>query len=395
MLKADDLLAMGDADSHGDRGSRDNYRQPKSILKQNNSSRHPESDEEGESAMDIAVPDELDLFVAENNEPVNVADIFEEDEAQNELQMALERSRRQKKTKMESSEDDPSYIEKLANKVLSKPKENLIDLDRKDKKSKKNRGSIVLDSTTEFCRTLGEVPTIQAPPPPTQQDSDDDEEMEIVQEDDQASGNWERVQVPTNGTQTKPKDKEKKEDDAVMEAEPLPVGMAASLQLATMKGYLNDGKKVKRLGNLNLPETKAEVDVEKLRDEEKSRYSGRDRDRGGRDREDRYEGSFKEMKNYKPDFKIEYVDPHGRPLSQKEAFRVLSHKFHGKGSGKAKTAKRANKLKEEEKLQMMSSIDTPLNTAALFKDKQSKSQSAHIVLSGGGKSLLSEDTLKK
>lgn len=65
---------------------------------------------------------------------------------------------------------------------------------------------------------------------------------------------------------------------------------------------------------------------------------------------DRYAGplsEFKDLKNFKPDVKLEYVDELGRQLNAKEAFRQLSHKFHGKGSGKNKTEKRTKKIKEE------------------------------------------------
>lgn len=65
---------------------------------------------------------------------------------------------------------------------------------------------------------------------------------------------------------------------------------------------------------------------------------------------DRYTGmlmDFKEKESYKPDVKLEYVDETGRHLNQKEAFRQLSHRFHGKGSGKKKTEKRGKKLDEE------------------------------------------------
>jgi U4/U6.U5 tri-snRNP-associated protein 1 len=35
-------------------------------------------------------------------------------------------------------------------------------------------------------------------------------------------------------------------------------------------------------------------------------------------------------------------------------------------------------------MQKMSSVDTPLNTAALLKEKQREAQSPYIILSGGG-----------
>lgn len=57
---------------------------------------------------------------------------------------------------------------------------------------------------------------------------------------------------------------------------------------------------------------------------------------------------FKEKDGYKPDVKLEYVDDGGRMLNQKEAFRQLSHRFHGKGSGKKKTEKRSKKQQEEQ-----------------------------------------------
>lgn len=55
---------------------------------------------------------------------------------------------------------------------------------------------------------------------------------------------------------------------------------------------------------------------------------------------------FRELE-YKPEVTLEYVDETGRVLSEKEAFRQLSHRFHGKGSGKKKTEKRAKKLEQD------------------------------------------------
>jgi len=46
-------------------------------------------------------------------------------------------------------------------------------------------------------------------------------------------------------------------------------------------------------------------------------------------------------------WQLEYLDSQGRELNAKEAFRELSHKFHGKGSGKKKTEKRNQKLNED------------------------------------------------
>lgn len=59
---------------------------------------------------------------------------------------------------------------------------------------------------------------------------------------------------------------------------------------------------------------------------------------------------FSEKNHYKPDFKLEYTDEDGKPISAKEAFRILSHKFHGKGSGKNKVDKKRRKVDQEKVL---------------------------------------------
>ena len=56
---------------------------------------------------------------------------------------------------------------------------------------------------------------------------------------------------------------------------------------------------------------------------------------------------FTEKRDYKPDVKLEDFDEKGHSMNHKEAFRYLSHRFHGKGSGKAKTEKRHKKLDQE------------------------------------------------
>lgn len=51
--------------------------------------------------------------------------------------------------------------------------------------------------------------------------------------------------------------------------------------------------------------------------------------------------------NYKPEVKIEYKDAEGNVLSTKEAYKYLSHQFHGNASGHRKIEKREQRLQEE------------------------------------------------
>lgn len=67
-------------------------------------------------------------------------------------------------------------------------------------------------------------------------------------------------------------------------------------------------------------------------------------------------------REYKPDVQLKYVDEYGRSMNQKEAFKHLSHQFHGKGSGKMKTEKRLKKIDEEKKAEAMSALDSSQHT---------------------------------
>ena len=56
---------------------------------------------------------------------------------------------------------------------------------------------------------------------------------------------------------------------------------------------------------------------------------------------------FKELSGYKPEVKLDYINEKGEAMNAKEAFRQLSHRFHGKGSGKRKIEKRNKKHEQE------------------------------------------------
>ncbi|KAJ3160136.1 hypothetical protein HDU86_000972 [Geranomyces michiganensis] len=117
------------------------------------------------------------------------------------------------------------------------------------------------------------------------------------------------------------------------------------------------------------------------REEQEARYAERER---ARETEERF-------KKYIPDVNLEYHDEYGRKLNQKEAFRQLSHKFHGKSSGKMKTERRLRKIEDELKMEKMSSNDTPLGTAGALSERTRASGAAHVVLQVGNRSVLSAD----
>lgn len=320
-----------------------------------------------EQPMDVDQPDEEEDLIGPDEDLSKV--VIEEDEAEKELHSALSKARKLKQKKEGSS------VSKVAEQVLSKvkaePEEALQD------------GNIILNATSEFCRTLGDIPTYgQSGNREEDQEELVDFEKELEdrkkqEEDEQVTG-WNAVEIdetPVNITG---------EEQAVLDDEPVvSSGVGAALELAKKKGYIEDEEK--KLAGARRSKAKEELEVQNYSIEDK-RYD--DLDEKYSRKRDRYSGGggmiqdFKEKDGYKPDVKLEYVDDSGRMLNRKEAFRQLSHRFHGKGSGKKKTEKRSKKQQEEQLMKQMSSTDTPLGTLNMLQEKQRSEKSPYIVLSG-------------
>ncbi|XP_030637814.1 U4/U6.U5 tri-snRNP-associated protein 1 [Chanos chanos] len=304
-------------------------------------------------------------------EPVMV----EEDEAEQELQKQLEKQRklRQKQLLKDSAE---KVVDQL--KVLG-PMAGGSEEDDLDKKN-----NIVFNATSEFCRTLGDIPTYGLSGNREDQEDIMDFEKEDEREGERSSDSdmdenvgWSMVNL----------DEEQKQPDfstastTILDEEPIVnSGLAAALLLCKNKGLLDT--QVQKVARVRAPKGTLHNDNYCIEDKMTidDKYSRREEYRG-------FTQEFKEKDSYKPDVKIEYVDESGRKLTPKEAFRQLSHRFHGKGSGKMKTERRMKKLEEEALLKKMSSSDTPLGTVALLQEKQKSQKTPYIVLSGSGKSM--------
>ncbi|KAI3896507.1 hypothetical protein MKW92_004038 [Papaver armeniacum] len=69
-------------------------------------------------------------------------------------------------------------------------------------------------------------------------------------------------------------------------------------------------------------------------------------------------------------------------MTPKEAFRNISHKFHGKGPGKMKQEKRQKQYQEEMKLKQMKNSDTPSQSMERMREAQARMRTPYLVLSG-------------
>jgi U4/U6.U5 tri-snRNP-associated protein 1 len=127
---------------------------------------------------------------------------------------------------------------------------------------------------------------------------------------------------------------------------------------------------------------------------ERDRQSGTLNNMSSREREDyaRQNNTMREQmesqamidlfnKEYKPNLDIKYVDEFGRRMGQKEAFKHLSHQFHGKGSGKQKHEKRLRKIEEEKKREAMSTLDSSVHVqSTAMSNKAKKNQTPGVRL---------------
>ncbi|KAL1494761.1 hypothetical protein ABEB36_010307 [Hypothenemus hampei] len=295
-----------------------------------------------------------------------VQDIKLEDEKDDLLEKALHKARR-----IKQKADIISEILKTEVKEVQ-PDESNVD-----------GGNIVLNSTAEFCRTLGDIPTYGKAG-----NRDEDEDLLDFEKDnlnDEKSDDDCEIVEPSGWNSVDPVSgsvdltKLVQQEIPILDEEPdVSTGVGAALKLAMSKGYL-DKEQNNRPSNSRF----AHLQAQHYSIEDKS-YSEETNERGTRGRE-RYSGpiqDFKEKDGFKPNVKLEYIDDEGHVLNSKEAFRYLSHKFHGKGPGKNKVEKRIKKGVQEQLMKKMSSTDTPLGTLNMLQAKQKETQSPFVVLSG-------------
>ncbi|CAL8095262.1 unnamed protein product [Calicophoron daubneyi] len=304
--------------------------------------------------------------------------------------------------------------EEMAARLLSRNQDEAEADDSSSLKptSSNDTGGVVFDSTAEFYKSIGtgfqESMKQNARLTQIKQDAPDDrgytatlgfppikqepEEMSMSEDEDEngdekPSNRWQTVGEDSRSGR-RPRQLDSKvtpsvaENDAptvsgVLDDEPrLDTGIFSALQLAEKKGYIEKGKE-KRAGTGTMVNLMAKHFVQ-----EEVRYDDIDAKFAKRDRYSGPLSEFKELKHFKPDVKLEYVDELGRQLNAKEAFRQLSHKFHGKGSGKNKIEKRMKKIKEEFLLKASTSSDTPLGTAEKLNKKLQSISQPYVILSG-------------
>ena len=251
-------------------------------------------------------------------------------------------------------------------------------------------GGLVIDETSEFVANLqrptvedmprkplskpNESPRMQSASPPAAE-VDDDVDMtrsyNDVEDDEDRDARFKReISTPATPGIT---------GTGLEEEATLNKGIGATLTMLSQRGLIKGGDS----GDLNAlhrerqkflaEKQKREADAERRArlQRERDRASGKLDRMSARDREEyaRWENKQRDQqesrqmadifnKEYKPDVQLKYVDEFGRSMNQKEAFKHLSHQFHGKGSGKQKTEKHLKKIEDDKKREAMSTLDS-------------------------------------
>lgn len=252
-----------------------------------------------------------------------------------------------------------------------------------------NDGGLIIDEISEFVDALHaekeeekKAPKSNAPTTLTAMDQDSDSDEEMGGTENRRDSATPLPDLPTTGVE---------EEKTVAE------GMGATLALLRERNLIKENNGSELVEKFRQSEKfKAELhrrmalfDEEAKQQRERDRRSGRLEKMSTRDREEwqRQQNTAREThhakildqlyrEGYRPNVELRYIDEEGRSLDAKEAFKELSHQFHGKGSGKGKTDKKLKKLEAEKRRMAQSSLDASqnvgMNTAATHQGKKRK-----------------------
>jgi len=334
-----------------------------------------------------------------------------------ELQAALASARR---AKIKTKKISPEEIAQRIAEERARSEEPSISDPVKVEDSEADRegsGGLIFDDTSEFVRGITydpvavkkEAPEVDAVPLTTTKRELPDEDTPMIEaeeleagevvmkedEDDDAMLNAIENAIRVTEAEEKAAAESENLNVGTSSEQTFSAGMASTLNILRQQGLVatptadqRERENVQLQRDVWLAEQRqrtAQRDVERLKargsskDQAQREYENRLRD------QQEARANLEAFKNYKPDVNIVYHDEFGRVLDKREAWKALSHKFHGKGSGKMKTEKRLKKVAEEKKQEAMASGDTPLSMSKAFQIRQEKTGQAHFVLSVGNR----------
>ncbi|KAL8697444.1 MAG: hypothetical protein Q9201_007128 [Fulgogasparrea decipioides] len=306
----------------------------------------------------------------------DISSFVDDDDLQ--ANLAVQRRDALKKRKRTRPEDLARQMREEADEAS-----NSMDVDGQD-----GQVGLVIDETSEFVANLRHSPEPQKPHTRDAPKSPMNVKTESPTADDEhdiemGSDHEERFKRETS-TPAQPE----LTGTGLDEEANINQGVGATVALLTQRGLIkktqdDDINALHRERQRFLAEKRkreAEAERKARLQRERDRASGKLDRMSARDREEhaRWENKQRDQaesrqmaeifnKEYRPHVELKYVDEFGRSMNQKEAFKHLSHQFHGKGSGKQKTEKHLKKIEDDKRREAMSSLDasqaTGMNSA--------------------------------
>jgi U4/U6.U5 tri-snRNP-associated protein 1 len=248
-----------------------------------------------------------------------------------------------------------------------------------------HEGGVVIDDISEFVSGLRKPeddaakkasktkPKVEDSVTAMDNESDDDGDHEMADEPYAEAAEGQKEESPSFDTM------------GIDEERTIGLGMGSTLSLLKERGLLQDAHGAELNEHLRnkaefvsqLRRIEGEQEERTRQQREKDRLSGRWDRMSIREREEwaRQQNTHRDQQQsrnvdalfkdkYKPNVELKYTDEHGRSLNQKEAFKHLSHQFHGKTSGKGKTDKRLKKIEAEKKRESQSFLDSSQNATS-------------------------------
>lgn len=350
-----------------------------------------------EEPADVMELDESETKIAPIKFKKNLFDESFVDDDDLQAQLAAQRRQALKKRKKMRPEDLARQLREEVTSAPETPGEIMESTETADEEA----SGLVIDETTEFVHNLGangddEVEEAQkrqrrkasrisndVDSPAVEIDDDGDIDMaesyaQVAQGDDRSTSRARSTDITGTGL----------DDEKLVSS-----GVGATLALLRQRGMIASSEggdknalyreRQKFLADKLRVEEEAELQrkLERERDRNSSRYqnmSARDKEeynkRQNADAEKSVSRKLADIynKEYKPTFDLRHTDEHGRVLNQKEAFKLLSHQFHGKGSGNTKTQKHLDKIDQEKRKIAEHSLDTRAGGLSNAQDQQAK-----------------------
>ncbi|KAI3623502.1 hypothetical protein CBS14141_003763 [Malassezia furfur] len=176
-------------------------------------------------------------------------------------------------------------------------------------------------------------------------------------------------------------DADASDDDAAPETSLAGGGVAGALRMLRSQGILEETSAEQREREKTQLRYDAWMHAQKKADQQRGAGWAAPHDQRQREKREA-EAAMERFKDYTPDVKLEYHDEFGRTLTQKEAWKRLSHVFHGNAPGHKAQEKRLRRIAEEQRRERMLAGDTSTLSQA-FQARSERTGQAHMVLSVG------------